>query len=108
MTYPDGCVSVMPRKTGINHLIALDIYPSPVAQQVERVAVKRSFHEKSWLKNRVNSGKPALRIKRSMVILSQALKHHYSGKVQRLELRLVLRGIPGEAPDTLIPCVRDG
>jgi hypothetical protein len=49
-----------------------------------------SFHEKAWLKNRVNSGKPALRLRRRMVILSQALNHHYSGKVQRLELRLVL------------------
>ena len=32
-------------------------------------------HEKSWLKNRVNSGKPALHIRWRMVILSQALNH---------------------------------
>jgi len=51
-----------------------------------------SFHEKSWLKNRVNSGKPALHALWRMVILSQALSSRYSGKVQRLELRLVLSG----------------
>ena len=51
-----------------------------------------SFHEKSWLKNRVNSGKPALHLTWRMVILSQALNRRCSGKVQRLELRLVLFG----------------
>jgi hypothetical protein len=67
---------------------------SPVAQSVERVAVEAncSFHEKSWLKNRVNSGKPALHELWRMVILSQALNSDCSGKVQRLELRLVLFG----------------
>jgi hypothetical protein len=51
-----------------------------------------SFHEKSWLKNRVNSGKPALHSLWRMVILSQALDSRCPGKVQRLELRLVLFG----------------
>ncbi len=38
----------------------------------ERFMPDCSFHEKSWLKNRVNSGKPASRWMREMVILSQA------------------------------------
>jgi len=59
---------------------------------IEKFTAGCSFHEKSWLKNRVNSGKPALHELWRMVILSQALNRRYSGKVQRLELRLVLFG----------------
>jgi len=51
---------------------------------------------------------PALHRIWRMVILSQALNCHCSGKVQRLELRLVLRTVPGEAPDTLSPGMWDG
>jgi len=59
---------------------------------IEKFTAGCSFHEKSWLKNRVNSGKPALHELWRMVILSQALESLSPGKVQRLELWLVLFG----------------
>ena len=56
----------------------------------EKFTLDCSFHEKSWLKNRVKSGKPAFRTSRKMVILSQAMTEHaQSWKVQRLERKLV-------------------
>ena len=72
---------------------------SPVAQQVERVAVINcSFPEKSGLKNRVNSGKSI----RKWTILSQAICCN-GWKVQRLSRNGVLiTDIQyGEAPDIL-------
>lgn len=60
-----------------------------------------SFHERSWSKNRVNSGKPALR-GAERVILSQAPPVGGEGAETRAKARTRAYP-PGEAPDTLAP-----
>jgi hypothetical protein len=75
---------------------------------IEKFTAGCSFHEKSWLKNRVNSGKPALHELWRMVILSQALALSREGAETRASARTLRVKPGGEAPDTLSPNHWDG